>query len=135
MRLKSMGLLSSLLLPAALLLSLGSEAAAQESHDHMNMAMPAKAPASAVKRSLWSDPASWPDGKVPREGDAVKIARDRDIVLDVTPPTLRSLTVDGKLSFSDDRDLELKTDWIYLSGASSTSAARPIRTRTMRPSP
>ena len=127
MHLKSLGLLSSLLLPAALLLSLGSEAAAQENHDHMNMAMPAKAPASAAKRSLWSDPASWPDGKVPREGDAVKIARDREIVLDVSPPTLRSLTINGKLSFSDQRDLELKTDWIYLPGGELDigSEARP----------
>src|SRR5690606_8365896 len=31
-------------------------------------------------------------------------------------PELRSLTVDGKLTFADDRDLELTTDWIYLRG-------------------
>ena len=44
------------------------------------------------------------------------IGRDRDIVLDVSPPALRSLTINGKLSFSNDRDLELKTEWIYLPG-------------------
>src|SRR6202000_971142 len=67
-------------------------------------------------RSRWSDPKSWPDGKVPREGDAVTIARDKDVVLDVNPAALRSLTIEGKLSFSNDRDLELKTEWIYLPG-------------------
>ena len=76
----------------------------------------AKAPAAAAHWSRWSDPASWPDGKVPRAGDAVTIGRDKDIVLDVNPPALRSLTINGKLSFADNRDLELTTDWIYLPG-------------------
>ena len=39
-----------------------------------------------------------------------------DVVLDVDPPALRSLTVDGTLSFSNDIDIELETDWIYLRG-------------------
>ena len=39
-----------------------------------------------------------------------------DVVLDVDPPALRSLTVDGKLSFSDDLDIGLETEWIYLRG-------------------
>ena len=87
----------------------------------------AGAPSSAVHGSRWSDPASWPDGKVPREGEAVTIGRDRDIVLDVSPPALRSLTIHGRLSFSDDRDLELKTEWIYLAGGELDigSEARP----------
>jgi len=78
---------------------------------------------------LWSDPASWPDGKVPRAGDAVTIGRDKDIVLDVTPPALRSLTINGKLSFAPDRDLGLTTDWIYLSGGELDigSEAKPYR--------
>ncbi|MEI9964824.1 MAG: G8 domain-containing protein [Caulobacteraceae bacterium] len=106
----------SWLLPACLLLGVGAEARAQDAHDHMNMDAGAPAPSSAVVRSRWSDPASWPDGKVPRDGDAVTIDRDRDIVLDVSPPALRSLTIKGRLSFSNDRDVELKTEWIYLPG-------------------
>jgi cell migration-inducing and hyaluronan-binding protein len=116
MRLRSLGLLCSLLLPAALLLSLGSEAAAQENHEHMNMDAGAPAASAAVKPTLWSDPASWPDGKVPHEGEAVTIGRDRNVVLDVSPPWLRSLTIEGRLSFSDARDLGLTTDWIYVPG-------------------
>jgi cell migration-inducing and hyaluronan-binding protein len=65
---------------------------------------------------LWSDPATWPDGRMPEEGSAVTIGRDMDVVLDVSPPTLRSLTIQGKLRFSDDRDLALETEWIYVPG-------------------
>ena len=114
MRLQSRLLRLSGLLAAVLVLGLGAEAVAQDSH--AGMKMPDAAAASAAKPSRWSDPASWPDGKVPREGDAVAIGNDKNIVLDVSPPALRSLTVNGKLSFSNDRDLELKTDWIYLAG-------------------
>jgi cell migration-inducing and hyaluronan-binding protein len=114
MRLRSLGLLCALLLPASLLLGAGAAASAQETH--MNMDAGAPAASAAVKPTLWSDPASWPDGKVPHEGDAVTIGRDRNVVLDVSPPWLRSLTIEGRLSFSDARDLGLTTDWIYLPG-------------------
>jgi len=113
----------SLLFPVPLLF--GTAANAQDDHAHMDV--PAPAPPSAVPQSRWSDPASWPDGKVPRTGDAVTIGRDRNIVLDVNPPALRSLTIDGKLSFSNDLDLELKSEWIYLRGGELAigSEARP----------
>jgi cell migration-inducing and hyaluronan-binding protein len=104
-----------LLLPATLVLGVATAADAQD-HAHMTMGASKAPPSSAAQRSLWSDPKSWPDGKVPRAGDAVTIGRDRNIVLDVSPPALRSLTIDGRLSFSNDRDLELKTEWIYLPG-------------------
>jgi cell migration-inducing and hyaluronan-binding protein len=102
MRMQPRRLLLSWLLPSTLLLGIGVEAGAQDAHAHMDM--PAQGSAAAGPASRWSDPASWPDGKVPAAGDAVTIARDRNIVLDVTPPALRSLTVNGKLSFAGDRD-------------------------------
>ena len=92
------------LIPAFLLLSGWSYVAGQE-----------KKPATG-KETRWSDPASWPDRKVPGKGDAVTIGRDMNVVLDVSPPALRSLTIDGKLSFADGRDLELTTEWILLHG-------------------
>ncbi|HEY7806500.1 MAG TPA: G8 domain-containing protein [Croceibacterium sp.] len=106
----------SLLLPALLLLGAGAEACAQESHAMAHMDGGTAAPPSAARKLLWSDPHSWPDGKVPGAGDAVTIGRDMDVVLDISPPVLRSLTIDGKLSFSDKADLALTTDWIYLPG-------------------
>src|SRR5690606_13854482 len=102
------------LIPATVLLGTGTSVAAQEAHAHADGA-PAVAPAS-IRTMRWSDPAAWPDRKVPGAGDAVTIPRDLDLVLDVAPPALRSLTVDGELRFSNDRDIELKTDWIYLRG-------------------
>ena len=70
----------------------------------------------AARPTNWSDPATWPDGKVPVAGDAVTIAKGKDVVLDVSPPALGSLTIDGKLSFANNRDLELTTEWILLHG-------------------
>ncbi|MGZ5991881.1 MAG: G8 domain-containing protein, partial [Caulobacteraceae bacterium] len=106
----------SMLLPAALLLGAAAPASAQDAHAGMKMPAAAQAPASGVAQTRWSNPASWPGGKVPREGDAVTIGKGRNILLDVTPPALRSLTIEGKLSFSSEKDLALTTEWIYLPG-------------------
>ena len=131
MRMPSRLVLLSVLLPGSLLL--GAEVAAEAPDSHAHMDMPAKA-SSPGHASRWSDPKSWPDGKVPGAGDAVTIAKDRAIVLDVTPPALRSLTINGKLSFADDRDLALTTEWIYLSGGELDigSEAKPYTHKATR---
>jgi len=125
MRKSSRVILLALLLPAAL----ASGAGAQTMPGHMKMDAAAAAPSTPAKQTRWSDPASWPGGKVPQAGDAVTIGRHRNILLDVAPPALRSLTIEGKLSFSDALDLELKTDWIYLPRGELDigTAARPHR--------
>src|SRR5215469_9444705 len=66
--------------------------------------------------SLWSDPATWPNHKVPVAGDKVTIGKDKDVILDVSPPALGGVSIDGKLSFADDADLELTTEWIMVHG-------------------
>ena len=74
----------------------------------------------------WSDPATWPNRKVPIAGDKVTIGRDKDVILDVSPPALGGLSIDGKLTFSNDADLELTTEWIMLHGELAIgSEARP----------
>src|ERR1700680_1289103 len=73
----------------------------------------ASTPASAKR---WSDAATWPDKKVPAKDAVVTIGRDMDVLLDVTPPALHGLTINGKLSFADNKDLELTTEWIMLHG-------------------
>src|SRR5688572_8336210 len=92
------------LLPAFLLGSVFAVVQAQEG----------KSP--AVKQTRWSDAATWPDRKVPAAGDKVTIAAGKDVLLDVSPPALGGLTVHGKLSFADNKDLELTTEWIMLHG-------------------
>ena len=42
----------------------------------------------AAGQSLWSDPATWPNRKVPAAGDKVIIGKDKNVVLDVSPPAL-----------------------------------------------
>src|SRR6185312_2394065 len=72
--------------------------------------------APALKQELWSNPATWPDRKVPRAGDTVTIERGQDVLLDVSPPSLNGLNIDGKLSFSDKADIGLTTEWIVVRG-------------------
>jgi hypothetical protein len=94
----------SLLVPAFLVL--GGYAAVQ-----------AQQGTSATARAKrWSNAATWPDKKVPGKDAAVIIDKDMDVVLDVTPPALRSLTINGKLSFADNKDLELTTEWVMVHG-------------------
>src|SRR5262252_8199238 len=75
-----------------------------------------QASSSAVKGGRWSDSATWADKKVPAEGAIVTIDKGMDVVLDVSPPPLHGLTINGKLSFADNKDLELTTEWIMLHG-------------------
>ena len=72
--------------------------------------------AAEAAQTNWSDPASWPNRKVPIAGDKVTIGRDKDVVLDVSPPALGGLSIDGKLTFSNNADLELTTEWVMIHG-------------------
>lgn len=63
----------------------------------------------------WSDPKSWPSGSVPKAGDDVVIAKGKQILLDVSPPALGELTVDGTLVFAE-QDLELSAARILVNG-------------------
>ena len=96
--------LLALLLPAFLLVSVFAVVQAQDG----------RTPAAGQAR--WSDAATWPDRRVPRAGDKVTIPAGKHVVLDVSPPALGSLTIEGKLSFANNRDLELTTEWVVLHG-------------------
>src|SRR3974390_2129124 len=71
---------------------------------------------STPSAKRWSDAATWPDKKVPAKDAVVTIDRDMNVVLDVSPPALHGLTINGKLSFADDKDLELSTEWVMVHG-------------------
>src|SRR6185295_7699200 len=59
---------------------------------------------------------AWPGRKVPAAGDKVTIEKGKDVVLDVSSPALNGLTIQGKLSFSDNADLELTSEWVMVHG-------------------
>jgi len=63
----------------------------------------------------WSDAASWPGGVVPAAGADVKIPAGTAILLDVSPPPLKTLVIDGALEF-DRRDLALVAERIEVAG-------------------
>jgi cell migration-inducing and hyaluronan-binding protein len=85
------------------------------------------------KATRWSDPASWPNKKVPAAGDKVEIASGKEVILDVSPPALGGLTINGKLSFANAADLELTTEWVMLHGelAIGTEASPHTRKATI----
>jgi cell migration-inducing and hyaluronan-binding protein len=77
----------------------------------------------------WSDPTTWPGGQVPASGAAVTIAADRTVLLDVSPPPLAGLTIDGALVF-DEADLDLTADWIAVTGTLRVgTTAQPFQHR------
>jgi hypothetical protein len=71
---------------------------------------------STASAKRWSDASTWPDKKVPAKDAVVTIEKDMNVVLDVSPPPLRSLTINGKLTFADNKDLEVSTEWVMVHG-------------------
>ncbi len=74
------------------------------------------AQAADAKATKWSDRATWPNNKVPAAGDKVEIPTGKNVILDVSPPALGGVTINGKLTFADNADLELTTEWVMLHG-------------------
>jgi len=70
----------------------------------------------AVSSGNWSDTATWAGGDLPESGDQVTIGSGLNVVLDTNTPELDGVTINGKLSFADDADLELSTEWIMVHG-------------------
>jgi hypothetical protein len=63
---------------------------------------------------LWSNPATWPNGK-PTEGSNVIIPAGMTIRLDENPPALGGITINGELEFAR-KDLQLSAKWILVHG-------------------
>jgi len=64
----------------------------------------------------WSVPESWNSG-VPLQGEIATIPVGRTIFLDIDPPELGGLVIEGELVF-DDKDLNLVSRWILIDGGS-----------------
>jgi cell migration-inducing and hyaluronan-binding protein len=65
--------------------------------------------------ALWSEAATWPNGTLPAAGDCVVIPAGKTVWLDVSPPPLGGVTIDGALRF-ECRDLALTADSIVVHG-------------------
>lgn len=64
---------------------------------------------------LWSNPATWSNNEVPQAGEVVTIPADKRILLDINPPELGGLTIEGHLEFGP-ANLELTSEWIMVMG-------------------
>ncbi|MGH7561779.1 MAG: G8 domain-containing protein [Gemmatimonadales bacterium] len=87
-------------------------------------------PPGTVRR--WSDPATWPGRALPAAGSAVTIPESTTVLLDVSPPSLASLTIEGTLRFDETRDLDLTAGWIMVHGRLEVGTeARPFTRRAV----
>ncbi|MEM7129833.1 MAG: G8 domain-containing protein [Chloroflexota bacterium] len=73
--------------------------------------LPEETPTNLLR---WSDPATW-GGTLPVAGANVTIPANQSILLDVSPPALNSLTIEGTLYF-DEVDLSITAGWIMVLG-------------------
>lgn len=69
----------------------------------------------------WSNPATW-GGRLPQAGSSVTIPAGQRVLLDISPPPLKSLEINGALAF-DARDLALTAEWILVRGELRIGAA------------
>src|SRR6187431_2722369 len=72
-------------------------------------------PETPLATARWSDAASWPGGAIPTAGADVTIPPGSAILLDVSPPPLKTLSIAGALEF-DRRDLALTAERIEVAG-------------------
>jgi len=64
---------------------------------------------------LWSDPSSWTSGAVPVEGDFAEVEPGWNMVYDLEDsPILEFLTINGRLTFSDEFDQILRVKHIFI---------------------
>lgn len=95
---------------AVLVIGLFTACAPPESNDPTDPGPP------TAGAKAWSEASTWPSGVVPVAGDSVVIPLGIVVKLDVSPPALHSLTIEGTLTFSE-VDLSLTTGWILVRGA------------------
>lgn len=85
---------------------------------------------TAVSSGAWSDASTWQDGVVPSDGSRVLIPVGVEVAVDrVITASPFSIRVDGKLSFANTANTELRVDTMIVSHAGSLeigTAEQPI---------
>ena len=65
---------------------------------------------------LWSDTATWGGEVPPREGEFVQIPAGQNVLVDISPPKLEVINVEGELRFKDGEDLKFQANSIFING-------------------
>ena len=77
---------------------------------------PPPAPPAINGYTLWSSATTWSTLVVPAAGEDVTIDSTMSVILDVSPPPLGRLTVNGRLSFLNGANLSLSAASIVVYG-------------------
>jgi len=78
---------------------------------------------------LWSNASMWPNGTLPIENSIVKIPQEWKVKLDINPPNLQSLIIDGELMFDPAKTnstLSASIIWARLGNLTAGSAQTPF---------
>lgn len=79
-------------------------------------APPPTLPVDSLAGMRWSDPATWAPALVPKLNDGVIIPEGRTVVLDVSPPPLTRLLINGTLRVAPDVDVTLSATEVHVKG-------------------
>jgi cell migration-inducing and hyaluronan-binding protein len=73
-------------------------------------------PADTIGGYRWSDPAAWAPAAAPVAGGGVHVPAGRTILLDVSPPALSRLRIDGTLIVPRDAEVTLAATEVHVHG-------------------
>ena len=63
---------------------------------------------------VWSNAAQWPNHTLPVANQNVTIPYQWNLIMDIDPPVLRYLEINGKLIFDRTRDNKLEAHYIWV---------------------
>jgi hypothetical protein len=81
---------------------------------------------------LWSSPSTWPSGRVPAENSSVTISSLMSVIMDISPPKLAGLVIEGRLKFDNKTDLTLRVDSILVYGLLEVGTIAQPLTRNVK---
>ncbi len=91
---------------------------------------PPPPPGDTMAGMRWSDPATWAPAAPPSANDGLIIPAGRTVILDVSPPPLTHLRIDGTLTVRPDVDIALSATDIHVRGTLRVgTAAAPHQRR------
>lgn len=64
----------------------------------------------------WSSHYTWGGGALPHERESVYIKLGQTVYLDISPPVLNLILIEGTLIFEDNQDLHLQAKYIFING-------------------
>ncbi len=84
---------------------------------------PPPPPPPPAPSNRWSDPLTWSPAGAPVVNSDVTIPLGKRIVLDVSPPALNRLTIDGSLTVDPDSSIDLTAHEVFVNGAFTVGTA------------